>query len=173
MHKKYRFGFSIPELLVVIVVIGILSTIALISYNGIQDRARDGKMKADIKELQSAIEIARSKKATTLFGITNNEATAWFCTQHEADTDLASLPKSDNCWTVYQSTLNQISDASGKDVRSLVDPWGRPYFIDENENQNNMGSCTKDLIGAYKYPFVFNDWNPVNAQQISNVMSGC
>lgn len=35
-----RNGFTIVELLIVIVVIGILATITIVSYNGIQDRAR-------------------------------------------------------------------------------------------------------------------------------------
>jgi prepilin-type N-terminal cleavage/methylation domain-containing protein len=173
MHRKHPFGFSVPELLIVIVVIGILSTIVAISYSGIQDRARDSKMRTDLKELQSAIEIARSKKATTLFGITNDDSTAWTCTQHPSGIDLATLAKTDGCWISYSSTLDAISNASGKDVRSLVDAWGRPYFIDENENENNLGSCNKDVVGVYKNPFVFDDWNPVHSRELSNVMSGC
>ena len=41
---------------------------------------------------------------------------------------------------------------SGTDVRGLVDPWGRPYYIDENEGEN--GGCGQDAIGVYARPFV-------------------
>jgi type II secretion system protein G len=59
-HKK---GFTIIELLVVIVVIGILVTIMVISYNGIQQRSRDSKRASDITQLKIAIEKYRSEKS--------------------------------------------------------------------------------------------------------------
>ncbi len=37
--KRTVSGFTIVELLVVIVVIGIIATISVVAYNGIQDRA--------------------------------------------------------------------------------------------------------------------------------------
>lgn len=165
-------GFTIVELLVVIVVIGILAAITTVAFNGVQDRARAVKIQSDVAQIQKAITIARMQSSTTLYGITNNNATAYFCTQKPSGTNLATLNKTtDNCWIVYNSTMGQISDASGVNIRNIVDPWGRPYFIDENENQDNSGSCTRDLIGAYKYPFVFNDWDPVNPVSIDTY--GC
>ena len=38
--KHFRAGFTIVELLIVIVVIGILAALTIVSYNGIQERAR-------------------------------------------------------------------------------------------------------------------------------------
>ena len=40
--KKTKSGFTIVELLIVIVVIGILAAITIVAYNGIQSRARFG-----------------------------------------------------------------------------------------------------------------------------------
>ncbi len=173
MKKTPGGGFTIVELLIVIVVIGILASIAIVAYNGVQARAQQSKIKSDVKQIQKAIMAARTQTGTTLYGITNNDATAWFCTQKTSGTNLATLPKTDNCWVVYTSTLDQISAASGMNIRNLLDPWGRPYFIDENEDENNGGSCTKDLIGAYKTPFVYDDWSPDNSVQLSNVKAGC
>lgn len=42
------FGFTIVELLVVIVVIGVLAAITVISYTGISQRARDATLKSDL-----------------------------------------------------------------------------------------------------------------------------
>lgn len=55
--KKYKNrGFTIVELLIVIVVIGILATLVITTYNGIQEKARDTKRKTDINALQGQIE---------------------------------------------------------------------------------------------------------------------
>ena len=65
MHNKIvtKKGFTIVELLVVIVVIGILVTIMVISYNGIQQRSRDSKRASDITQLKIAIEKLHSDKS--------------------------------------------------------------------------------------------------------------
>lgn len=49
-------GFTIIELLVVMVVIGILVTIMIVSYTGIQQRSRDSQRDSDITQLKIAIE---------------------------------------------------------------------------------------------------------------------
>jgi prepilin-type N-terminal cleavage/methylation domain-containing protein len=58
-------GFTIVELLIVIVVIAILATIALVAYNGVQARARDSIRKSDL---------ATIKKALTLY---NTDTGSW------------------------------------------------------------------------------------------------
>jgi len=51
-----RGGFTIVELLIVIVVIGILAALVIVTYNGIQQKARDTERKTDIKALQGHFE---------------------------------------------------------------------------------------------------------------------
>jgi prepilin-type N-terminal cleavage/methylation domain-containing protein len=43
-----RSGFTIVELLIVIVIIGILAAITIVAYNGIQDRAQFAKAQSDV-----------------------------------------------------------------------------------------------------------------------------
>lgn len=45
--KTKNSGFTIVELLIVIVVIGILAAITIVAYNGVQDRAKSSAMAAD------------------------------------------------------------------------------------------------------------------------------
>lgn len=54
--KKKQSGFTIVELLIVIVVIGILAAIVITTYAGIQSKARDAKRISDISTLQTEIE---------------------------------------------------------------------------------------------------------------------
>lgn len=53
--KKER-GFTIVELLIVIVVIGILAAITIVAYNGIQNRAKTQSAQASASAIQKKIE---------------------------------------------------------------------------------------------------------------------
>ncbi len=52
-----RSGFTIVELLIVVVVIGILAAIVTVAYTGIQSAARDSSRIATLNQLQKAIEL--------------------------------------------------------------------------------------------------------------------
>lgn len=54
---KPQRGFTIVELLIVIVVIGILAAITIVAYNGIQTRARDSARSNDIEQVKKAVEL--------------------------------------------------------------------------------------------------------------------
>jgi len=54
-HGKKAIGFTIVELLIVIVVIGILAAITIVAYNGIQLRARDAERQADINAVDKKL----------------------------------------------------------------------------------------------------------------------
>jgi len=50
-----RRGFTIVELLIVIVVIAILAAISVVAYNGIQARARDAQRVSDLNSIYKAV----------------------------------------------------------------------------------------------------------------------
>lgn len=50
-------GFTIVELLIVIVVIAILATISVATYSGIQSRAEFSRLKAELSSLNKAVEM--------------------------------------------------------------------------------------------------------------------
>jgi prepilin-type N-terminal cleavage/methylation domain-containing protein len=54
---SFRKGFTIVELLIVIVVIAILAAISIVAYNGIQQRARDAERSQELSQLQKALEV--------------------------------------------------------------------------------------------------------------------
>jgi len=59
LNKQRRVsGFTIIELLIVIVVIAILATVSIISYNGIQNKAEQTRLKSDLKTVANMAEMA-------------------------------------------------------------------------------------------------------------------
>lgn len=62
--RPKRSGFTLVELMVVIVIIGLLATVVAINVLPSQDRAMVGKAKADISVLEQAIETYRLDNLT-------------------------------------------------------------------------------------------------------------
>lgn len=50
-------GFTIVELLIVIVVIGILASITIVAFNGVQDRARWTQLQSDLSSINKAVQV--------------------------------------------------------------------------------------------------------------------
>lgn len=174
MSKQVRHlgGFTIVELLIVVVIIAILAAVTVVAYNGVRDRANDSKIRSDIAQLKKAILMARASSGDiALRYITLSTHTGQVCWNKAAGTDLAALDQAtDGCWTAYTASLDRISTASSVNVRGLKDPWGRPYYIDENEAETVY--CNKDAIGYYSQPFTTGQ-TMTKLEDIPYVISSC
>jgi prepilin-type N-terminal cleavage/methylation domain-containing protein len=56
LNKRFQKGFTIVELLIVIVVIGILAALVITTYNGIQQKGRNTERTTDLKAVQGQLE---------------------------------------------------------------------------------------------------------------------
>lgn len=101
--RQKRQGFTLVELMVVIVIIGLLATVVAINVLPSQDRAMVGKARADISVLEQAIETYRLDNLT--------------------------FPEDLNALTTAPASLAQPERyRQGGYIRRLPeDPWGNPY----------------------------------------------
>jgi prepilin-type N-terminal cleavage/methylation domain-containing protein len=89
--KQKQSGFTIVELLIVIVVIGILAAITIVAYNGIQQRADNTKRVAAAKEWQKRIIAYASSNGSYPPSALNNHT----CLGTGNPTDLDANPDED------------------------------------------------------------------------------
>lgn len=78
--KNKQSGFTIIELLIVIVVIGILAGLVLTTFNGIQQKARDTERETDVKAMHAQVEAFWAQKGyyPSLTDMNNRTATTGF-----------------------------------------------------------------------------------------------
>lgn len=145
--KESTKGFTIVELLIVIVVIGILAAITIVSYNTVQDRARIAKRQADTANYHKAILLARENTGNALRYITLNTWSIGACAASSGNPGNVTpkdLPKTHICWLRYYENLSRIETAAGMSLNGLRDgdANGNPYGLDENEGE----TCATDRM---------------------------
>jgi prepilin-type N-terminal cleavage/methylation domain-containing protein len=128
-------GFTIVELLIVIVVIAILAAITIVSYNGISERAKLTNTQSGQQQLLKAIILARTNTNKTLRQITGSN-------------------DSRNSKAAADAAIDAIAAASGANLAGLKngDGWGNYYRIDENELELSASDCRLDSIQIYNQP---------------------
>ncbi|MDO8504371.1 MAG: type II secretion system protein [Candidatus Liptonbacteria bacterium] len=59
--KKIRSGFTLIEMLIVVAIIGILASVVIVGIGPAQKKARDARRAADLRQVQTALELYYGK----------------------------------------------------------------------------------------------------------------
>ena len=118
--KKRNQGFTIVELLIVIVVIGILALLVITTYSGIQQKARNAKRQSDIQALQTQLEAFFSQNGYYP-SLTDMNSQTWLATNMKSLDQNALIDPSNtsqsktlvNSATPSKQYGYQVTDSSG------------------------------------------------------------
>jgi len=122
-------GFTIVELLIVIVIIGILAAIIIISFNGITSKAQETSVKHDVKNIAKQLEIYRTdsgrypsstqlqdlgiKVNKPTYGVNPTGATIFYCVDSAGTVFSVVARVKSGALTQYLSSTGQSSVYSG------------------------------------------------------------
>jgi prepilin-type N-terminal cleavage/methylation domain-containing protein len=120
-YKLKQQGFTIVELLIVIVVIGILAALVITTFTGIQQKARDTERTTDIKALHGQIEAFYASKGfyPSLADMNNTSSATW---------------RTDNM--------------KGLDQEALKDPKGTGYTLVATQTANAYAYTVTNAAGT-------------------------
>lgn len=137
MHRKKKLsGFTIVELLIVVVVIAILAAISVVAYTGIQSRAINMTVEADAASIIKKMEMAKidlgfyprsnaqfpdgfkfSKSAYN----TSSGSNVFYCLNRDEDRyAFGFVSKGSKRWIVSEGTVSEVPNAGTAAVCATV-----------------------------------------------------
>ncbi len=153
--KKYKLGFTLIELMVVISIIGLLSSIVLASLKDARDKANVVKFSSEINQFKTALELYRAdkgeypyenKSSLTTFNSDDNRTTLNDGSSNPTQTSVATMMSN------YIKILPNFSNECPYVLREGSCPW----FYRTNKNTLSDGNyrCVGD-VSVPKYVIIF------------------
>lgn len=145
-RKKYLWGFTIVELLIVVVVLAILAALVIVAYNGVQERARNSRRQSAINAAQKIVEVYSAENGEYPKTTTNPKAN-WRAADVRTD---------DNCTNGSSQAdwipgVEEILPQSGPDAQGVDGKTGCYLYV-SNGSQ-----------------YVISAWNMVESPQTSTM----
>lgn len=143
VQARQHSGFTIVELLIVIVVIAILAAISIVAYNGIQTRARDSQRSSDISAIVKGLELYYIDKGSypTVGGSTSPGMNSGWATTADAS------------WQNLVNALKPYASNLGADPTSTAGVWNAfnySYYYNINGSYCNTASGQMFIL-TYKF----------------------
>jgi general secretion pathway protein G len=124
-RRRTEGGFTLIEIMVVILILGLLATIVVQSLRGATDKAKRVKAQADLSEFKTALD--RYYLDSGNYPTTDQGLQA-----------LVTRPASGRIPTGYQD--------GGYIQHVPLDPWGNPYFYQSDGNSYTLKSFGADGV---------------------------
>jgi len=115
-------GFSFIELIVVMTIIVVISTVALVNYTGSSKKARDTRRVSDLEKIRMSLEIARQTGATypqLIVGLETGNYLSKLPVDPKTNINYRYIPTADY--------FNYTLDSKMEDLGSTNGDWGLGY----------------------------------------------
>ncbi len=122
-RRRLEEGFTLIEIMVVILILGLLATIVVQSLRGATDKAKVTKAEADISEIKTALD---------RYYLDNG----YYPTSDQGLAALVTAPTSGQIPSNYED--------GGYIEKLPLDPWGTPYFYQSDGNSYVLKSFGAD-----------------------------
>lgn len=143
--KQRQSGFTIVELLIVIVIIGILATLVIVTFSGVQQKARDSERKTDINAIAGQLEAGYANKGyyPTVAGL--NSATTRSDLEIRIDLKAFADPKNP------QTAGSQVVSAGSTTIPSSHGSEAYNYYYTPTgcSDTTEAGQCTGYTVYAF------------------------
>jgi prepilin-type N-terminal cleavage/methylation domain-containing protein len=147
-------GFTIVELLIVVVVIAILAAITIVSYNGIQNRAYDSSVQNDLENIAKQYEMYKAQSGANLYpyGSTLSDGIAFRININKSAYDLTASYQLLNCTSSSSASYGTIY------AMLALSRSGKKYYVSSasggvkeytgSSSWLTQTSCTDVLAGS-------------------------
>lgn len=169
LHQKEKsLGFTLLELLVVLVILGTLMAIGLRSFVTSQMKSRDVRRKSDIEQFTRALELYRNdngyypvhdsqgRMVVAMVGEEGESSEIFEWGESFVDPDnpesiyMAKLPRSSGGYTIlYQSFVRDPSEPDGYREAESEDTQAQAYRIFTRLENSQDGDILSDPVDAY------------------------
>ena len=146
-RHKLNYGFTIVELLIVIVIIGILAAITIVSYRGITAKANESTIKADLANAKKQIELYKADHGSYPTGLDSTTKCLTGTTGPSPDTRYCLKASSSGAYTLT---------GDGTTYALTLDQSTLTYHITEKDGPT-LGSVTPTLPDS--------DWITIGSQR--------
>jgi len=147
---KNKTGFSLVELLIVIGIIGILSSIVMGALNTAREGAKITKARSEIREVRSAVASLASDTGKWPNGCAVGQVVGGAGNEielTEACSGITQAPQGAGCACTW--TAGEIANWNGPYYQAPLDPWGNSYWFDSDYHKYE--NCAA-IPAAEKFP---------------------
>lgn len=148
-------GFTIAELLIVIIVIAILAAIAIATYNGIQSRAYDAAIRSDFHHVKNLLDMYRAEHGSYPHDTASNSD----CSQSNASTVIRAalssveMKLSTHAYdTSANANLLYLASNDGERFALLGFAKGNPSYVITNEMSTAETYISNPSVSASRFP---------------------